>query len=328
MEKEKIKATIIILTYNQVDTIARAIESVLRQECDYKYELLIADDASTDGTREVCEEYAARYPEKIRMMPRSANKGIVDNYFDAVLEARGELIGDCAGDDEWGSTGRLQAQIGAMRGDNSLSAVSSVVKWIDVKKEEVCYIRSSLVPKEAEHEPFRIDGRRVTEEVLNLAGRETLPFILSSALYRKDPIKDLLNSNPDIIRCRDGGVEDVPLIAALGNAGDILSLPVVGYNYYVDGESASNNLSFEKEYRFVSRVTKMMGRLGRYYGLSKSDQQRLVRSKFPYMAAQIRHSENYDLLPDLEVLSKEMGVKMPLRGKLHIWLVKLKKLLG
>lgn len=328
MDTEKIYATIIILTYNQVDTIARAIDSVLSQECEYRFELLIADDSSTDGTREICEEYAMRYPGKIRLMPRCANKGIVNNYFDAVLEAKGEYIADCAGDDEWVSPQRLEAQIKALEEDKTLSAVSSIVEWVDVKKGEVSYIRSSLVSSDHAAKPVRMKGRIVTKEILNIAGRETLPFILSSALYRKSPVKNLLENNPGIIRCEDGGVEDVPLIAAVGNVGDILSLPVTGYRYYVDGESVSNNLSFEKEYLFVSRVTRTIGRLGKFYGLTKDDQKRLIQKKFPYMAAQIRHSGNYDLLPDLEALLEEWGVKMPLRGRIHIWLIKLKKLLG
>ncbi len=328
MDKEKIYATIIILTYNQVDKVARAIESVLAQECKFRYEILIADDCSADGTREVCQQYASRYPEKIRLVPIHPNKGIVDNYFDAVLEAKGEYVGDCAGDDEWLSNTRLEEQIQQLESDKSLSAVSTVVEWFDVKTGNKTYVRSSLVPPESADRPFRMRGREVTKEILNLGGADTIPFVLSSALYRKAPVERLLKREPEVIRCKDGGVEDVPLIAALGAAGDIVSLPVVGYRYFIDGESISNNLSAEKEYRFVAGVVRVTGRLGKYYQLSPSDQTRTVKKKFPYMASQIRHSGNYALLEDLAAIIKEWDVKMPLRGKLHIALVKLRKLIG
>lgn len=57
------KASILIITYNQEDSIGRAIESVLAQDCPYSYEIVIGDDASTDGTRAICEDYSIRYPE-------------------------------------------------------------------------------------------------------------------------------------------------------------------------------------------------------------------------------------------------------------------------
>ena len=67
--------SVLILTYNQEDTIARAIESVLAQQADVSYEIIIGDDASTDNTRRVCQEYVSRYPEIIRLMPATPNKG-------------------------------------------------------------------------------------------------------------------------------------------------------------------------------------------------------------------------------------------------------------
>lgn len=79
--------SVIILTYNQQHTIAQAIESVLAQDTsEYRVEIVIGDDGSTDATREICSGYAARYPERIRLMPEAPNKGVVRNYFDT-LEA-------------------------------------------------------------------------------------------------------------------------------------------------------------------------------------------------------------------------------------------------
>ena len=100
------KVSVIVICYNQRDTISRALDSVLAQE-DCDYEVIIGDDASADGTREVCEEYARRYPGRVRLMPAAPNKGVVDNYFDCFDAARGEYVADCAGDDYWLGTRRL-----------------------------------------------------------------------------------------------------------------------------------------------------------------------------------------------------------------------------
>lgn len=316
------KATIIILTYNQEKTISRAIDSVLRQNCDCGYEILIADDGSSDGTRRICEDYSIKYPGIIRLMPKVPNKGIVDNYFDALLEARGEYVGDCAGDDEWLDTGRLQRQIKALDKDTSLSTVCCDVEACNAKEGKVEKLRGSLFVAAPKDMPVRVDGKEVLREVLNHTN--ALPFVLSGALYRRKPMVMLLKECPEILRCHDGGVEDVPLIAALGAVGDVEHLPILGYRYYIDGESVSNNLSYEKEYRFVARIVKMVRRLGKIYGLTPKDQKRFFNAKFPYLAAQAHHAGEVKLGEDLLCLQKEWNLPMPLRGKLHLWLLKMK----
>ncbi len=84
--------SVIILTYNQQHTVAQAIESVLAQNTpDYCVEIVIGDDGSTDATRDICSGYAARYPERIRLMPEAPNKGVVRNYFDTLEACRGDI---------------------------------------------------------------------------------------------------------------------------------------------------------------------------------------------------------------------------------------------
>jgi glucosyltransferase len=50
--------SVIVCTYNQEATIARALDAILAQQCSVSFELIIGEDASTDGTRKICEEYA------------------------------------------------------------------------------------------------------------------------------------------------------------------------------------------------------------------------------------------------------------------------------
>ncbi|MDE6011068.1 MAG: glycosyltransferase family 2 protein [Muribaculaceae bacterium] len=313
------KATVIILAYKQEKTIARTIESVLRQECEYPFEILVADDGSPDATRTVAAQYARRYPDKIRLMPKMPNKGIVDNYFDAVEAARGEYLGDCAGDDEWLDPHRLHKQIEALDANPDASAVCCDVESYDVMTGQTGLMRGSLFSEASATEPVKISGRDVLLGALNHTSR--LPFVLSGAIYRRAPIAELLTHHPELLRCHDGGVEDVPLIAALGRAGDVIHLPFNGYRYYIDGESLSNNLSFEKEYQFGARVARMVRRLGIAYGLSARDQSAFFNDKIPYLAAQARHARRSDMSDDLRQLVKEWGLPMPFRARVHLWLL-------
>jgi glycosyltransferase involved in cell wall biosynthesis len=77
--------SVIVVTYNQHDSIARTLDSILMQKCRLPIEIVVGDDASTDSTRAVCEDYVRRYPHIVRLMPAAPNKGVVDNYFDCLL---------------------------------------------------------------------------------------------------------------------------------------------------------------------------------------------------------------------------------------------------
>ena len=65
-----IMVSICCITYNQVSYIRDALEGFVNQETDFAYEVLIHDDASTDGTADIIREYAARYPDRIFPIPR------------------------------------------------------------------------------------------------------------------------------------------------------------------------------------------------------------------------------------------------------------------
>ena len=321
--QKPIKATIILFCYNQKETVARAIESVLRQKCEYRYEILVADDGSSDRTRRVCEQYARWYPELFRILPPHRNKGIVDNYFDAIEAAEGEYVGDCAGDDEWLDPMRLQMQIEALDEDKSLTAVSTNTEAINEDTGKTVLMPGSMFKGERAFKQIKVNSQDVLRESLNFT--DALPYVLSSALFRKQPVLDILRENKEILRCYDGGVEDVPLIAALASKGDLLHLPITGYKYYINGESASNNLPLEKEYYFVADTVNMVRRLGIYYGLKTRDQQSFFREKLTYLASRVHHADNPKLSEDLERRLKEWDLRIPLRARVHLLLNKYRR---
>ena len=104
------KISVIVCTYNQQQTIARALDSILRQRCVWPIEIIIGEDCSTDKTQEICADYASRYPDIIRLISNPKNKGLLNNYYDCLLEARGKYIADLAGDDEWCDPRKLEKE--------------------------------------------------------------------------------------------------------------------------------------------------------------------------------------------------------------------------
>lgn len=106
-----VRVSVHMPAFNHAPYIAHAIDSVLSQQVGFPYELVIGDDASTDGTRAVALEYANRFPDRIRLLLHDRNLGIFENDQRILQACRGEYIAWLEADDIWASRAKLQAQI-------------------------------------------------------------------------------------------------------------------------------------------------------------------------------------------------------------------------
>lgn len=103
--------SVLMLAYRHEAYIAQAIESVLAQECDFPFELIIAEDCSPDHTRPIAEGYVARHPAVVRIVTGEANVGMMPNFFRALEKCRGKYIAFCEGDDYWNDEAKLRKQV-------------------------------------------------------------------------------------------------------------------------------------------------------------------------------------------------------------------------
>ncbi|MBR5094194.1 MAG: glycosyltransferase family 2 protein [Oscillospiraceae bacterium] len=114
MEERPIKVSVLCTAYQHAPYLRRTLESFVMQRTDFAFEVLVNDDASTDGSAEIVREYAELFPEIVRPFLQEKNlysQGI--NIYDAVLypAARGEYIALCEGDDCWTDREKLQRQV-------------------------------------------------------------------------------------------------------------------------------------------------------------------------------------------------------------------------
>jgi glycosyltransferase involved in cell wall biosynthesis len=105
------KVSVSFITYNQHRYVAEAIESVLMQQTLFSYELIISDDCSTDGTKEICCSYRDRFPDRIQLIERKENIGAVANYLETFKACRGRYVAFLEGDDFWIDPEKLQTQV-------------------------------------------------------------------------------------------------------------------------------------------------------------------------------------------------------------------------
>lgn len=113
--------SVCMISYNHGNFIAQAIESILKQKINRSLELVIGEDLSTDGTREICEYYHDLYPDIIRILPQKERLGMTKNFFRTLLECRGKYIAICEGDDYWIDPFKLQKQYDFLENNSSFT---------------------------------------------------------------------------------------------------------------------------------------------------------------------------------------------------------------
>lgn len=124
--------SVLIITYNHKKYIREAIDSVIMQKVDFSYEICIGEDGSTDGTREICLEYAENYPDRIRLFLRNRNNKarecylvpFMHNAVESYKSCRGKYVAFLEGDDYWISNSKLQHQVDALEANPNLSVCS------------------------------------------------------------------------------------------------------------------------------------------------------------------------------------------------------------
>ena len=117
LKNKKPLVSICCAAYNHEAYIEDALKGFLMQECDFEYEILIHDDASTDKTAEIIRAYERRYPDKIFPIYQTENQySQGKKYSDLNYErVRGKYVAICEGDDYWTHPQKLAKQIKAMQ---------------------------------------------------------------------------------------------------------------------------------------------------------------------------------------------------------------------
>jgi len=105
------KVSVAMITYNHEQFIEQALDSVLMQQVDFDYEIVIGDDLSQDRTREILLDYHARHPEKIHLLLYETKQGPGGNIYQVLNNCQGEYIALLEGDDYWTSPEKLQVQV-------------------------------------------------------------------------------------------------------------------------------------------------------------------------------------------------------------------------
>ena len=112
------------------------------QKTTFPYELVIGEDCSTDGTREIVLDYAQKYPEIIRVVTSETNVGMKENYKRTLNEYQGKYLAFCEGDDYWIDSHKLQKQYEAIICYDAILVAHNTIELI---LEDGDFIRTKLM---------------------------------------------------------------------------------------------------------------------------------------------------------------------------------------
>lgn len=229
----KIDCAIWMVTYNHAAYIRQAIDSVLAQETRYRYHIFIGDDKSTDGTSDLCLEFARKYPDTITLFTHEKNIGASANgvfVYLKCLASGARYTALLEGDDFWTDSSKLEKQISLLDANPQFAGCFHDAVTINSNGE---LISPSFV---------QMKRRLTRKDVLNFGGL----FPAGSLIFRTE----LINRFPPELKKMYGG--DRLMSMAITGYGDLeyLDYNMSAYRLHNTGmySTASVLVKSERQY--------------------------------------------------------------------------------
>ena len=191
MDNQDIKVTIRCITYNQKDYIRQCLDGFVMQRTNFRFEAIVHDDASTDGTAEIVREYAEKYPDIIKPIFETENQySKHDGSLGRIMNAntRGKYVAICEGDDYWTDPLKLQKQADFLDANPQCSLTYHACKNVFSTpcKVNILY------------------GECVKESYSDIDILSIYPFQTATVMYRKDILDSDLYKKAQEIGCTAG----------------------------------------------------------------------------------------------------------------------------
>jgi glycosyltransferase involved in cell wall biosynthesis len=250
-----------MITYNHAPFIAKSIEGVLNQKTSFPFELVIGEDCSTDGTREIVFKYENEHLDIIRVITSDKNVGAHENDLRTTAVCRGKYVAFCEGDDYWHHTEKLQKQVEYLESHPECGMV-----FAD------CDIYDQNSQKFARQVRYTAGYRSLIKiDIEQILGDQKLcrwPWTCS-AIVRRDFYEKIIESDPYLFLSKTFLLSDVSLWAELSLVGDVIYMPESLATYRVNDESASHSRDPRKHLLFWKSVCEMKMYLCDKHHLSK-----------------------------------------------------------
>lgn len=250
MDKSDIKVSICCAVYNHEKYLRKCLDGFVSQKTNFRYEVLIHDDASTDASADIIREYEARYPDLIKPIFQKENqysKGVKISWTYQYPRAKGKYIALCEGDDYWCDEDKLQLQYDEMEKNDEIVMCVHNVACINEsgKAIDLCYPQKKIPNK-------LLSSDKMMELMVE---HKTYPFQTSSYFIKSDYIKKIINNLPKFIYASNVG--DVPIMFFLITKGKFYYIHKTMSYYRMGGPESWNSMNNSKEKRIIQTKNDM-----------------------------------------------------------------------
>jgi glycosyltransferase involved in cell wall biosynthesis len=304
--------TINVVTYQHIDYIEECLKGILMQETIFPYEIIIGEDESTDGTREICMQYAEKYPDKIRLFLRERKDVVYWNNIPTgsfnvlanIFAARGKYIAMCEGDDYWIDPYKLQKQIEFMENNPGCTMCTHAAIVIDSYGNKIKAKRPSIGNK-----IFSIENSLIQKK------REATSSFLYLAKITSNPPKWFIEAH----------IKDAPLYLLCAYHG------FVGYidefmSVYRRG--VRDSWSFINENSLEFKISSNLSKLDIYDQFNAYSNRQynsiIAKKKLHYIKKIVKLIKNNNAL-ELTLLKNNL-IKLPVKFRIYIYYLLVKDL--
>jgi glycosyltransferase involved in cell wall biosynthesis len=273
-----------MITYNHAPYIARAIEGVLMQKTNFPFELVIGEDCSTDGTREIVFDYKNKYSDIIQVITSGENVGAKKNSYRNTKACRGKYLAFCEGDDYWHHPDKLQKQVDYLENHLECGLVYSSYDVYHVKSEK--RIKDFIKYKGREI----AENARISDIVDGKGGILTCTVIVRRALY-----EDIIESDPYLHQSDQFLMGDTQIWAEVANLSHLHFIPESLATHIITDESATRSNDIKKKLKFRISNAELLLYLCKKYNFSATIINKHQDNWCGYSLELAFHSRNGDL---------------------------------
>ena len=301
---ENVLVSVLCMTYNQVDYIRQTLEGFVMQKTPFSFEVLVHDDASTDGTEDIVREYEKKYPELIKGVYEKENqysqrKPIGRRMFEM---AKGKYVAHCEGDDFWTDPDKLRLQVEYMEQHDECSLCACAGYYTD---------KDSKLSKDRHFRPYTESRVVPTEDIIS-----KWLFPTASIVYRR--------SSRDVKRvpfkgdCING---DYTLMVYLALKGTVYYIDRLMCAYRVNAKNSISQMqraNAEKHRTNIKKTIEMAKRLDDYteYKYHEAVEAFIDRNMFNYWASYPNTAEMKKIKNMYDGLSISSKLKYHIKEKL------------
>lgn len=237
---ETAKVSVFCLTYNHEQYLRRCLDGFVMQKTNFPFEVLVHDDASTDGTANIIREYAEKYPEIIKptyQMENQYSKGVKIIHAHLLSKAQGMYFAWCEGDDYWTDENKLQKQIAFLDEHPEYSCC-----YHRVLRKNLADGSTSYVPNIAESREFGIE-----EIIRGGAVFQLSSLVIRSNIYRERPASFAAKKFGDVTTFLYGAIRGKCFV--LSDAMSVYNHGTVGsYTNRMKAASVQSRIEHEQDY--------------------------------------------------------------------------------